>query len=75
MVAAGVGIAMVPGLSVIHHRPDVTTIDFPDTDRVPTRVIYIASLARRQYTPAMYAISTALRGAAERIAAATTTVP
>ncbi|AYJ48932.1 LysR family transcriptional regulator [Rhodococcus sp. P1Y] len=69
MVAAGVGIAMVPRLSVVHHRPDVTAIAFPESDRVPTRVIYIASLARRQYTPAMYAISTALRGAAERIAA------
>lgn len=69
MVAAGVGIAMVPRLSVSHHRPDVRTMPFRESDRVPTRVIYIASLARRQYTPAMYAISSALRGAADRIAA------
>ncbi|OAK56095.1 LysR family transcriptional regulator [Rhodococcoides kyotonense] len=68
MVAAGVGIAMVPGLAVVHHRPDVQPLAFRSADRVPTRVIYIASLARRQYTPAMYAVSSALRGAADRIA-------
>jgi DNA-binding transcriptional LysR family regulator len=70
MVAAGVGIAMVPRLAVAYHRPDVRTVTFRKQDRVPTRVIYIASLARRQYTPAMYAISRALRGAADRMATA-----
>jgi len=68
MVAAGVGIAMVPRLAVTHHRPDVRTATFAARDQVPTRVIHIASLARRQYTPAMYAISRALRGAADRLA-------
>ncbi|OZC56651.1 LysR family transcriptional regulator [Rhodococcus sp. RS1C4] len=73
MVAAGVGIAMVPRLAVVHHRPDVQTVRFRAQDNVPTRVIYIASLARRQYTPAMYAISSALRGAADRITGAPAT--
>lgn len=71
MVAAGVGIAMVPRLAVVHHRSDVRTARFRAGDGVPTRVIYIASLARRKYTPAMYAVSRALRGAADRIAGAT----
>ena len=59
---------MVPRLAVTHHRPDVRTATFAARDQVPTRVSHIASLARRQYTPAMYAISRALRGAADRLA-------
>ena len=68
MVAAGVGIAMVPRLAVAHHRPDVYAVRFRPTDRVPTRSIYIASLARRQYTPGMHAVSRALHDAADAIA-------
>ncbi|AII05821.1 DNA-binding transcriptional LysR family regulator [Rhodococcus wratislaviensis] len=70
MVAAGMGIAMVPRLAVAHHRPDVRAVRFRAEDRVPTRSIYIASLARREYTPSMYAISRALHEAAQRIAGA-----
>ncbi|MFC0447993.1 LysR family transcriptional regulator [Rhodococcus jostii] len=69
MVAAGVGIAMVPRLAVAHHRPDVHAVRFLPTDRVPTRSIYIASLARRQYTPSMHAVSRALHDAADTITA------
>lgn len=69
MVAAGMGIAMVPRLAVAHHRPDVRAVRFRAADRVPTRSIYIASLARREYTPSMYAISRALHEAAHRITA------
>ncbi|MDT2004138.1 LysR family transcriptional regulator [Rhodococcus opacus] len=69
MVAAGVGIAMVPRLAVTHHRPDVHVVGFPPTDRVPTRSIYIASLARRQYTRSMHAVSRVLHDAADAITA------
>lgn len=66
MVAAGVGVAMVPELATVHHRPDVRIVRFHDTERIPARSITIASLARRQYTPAMYAISQAVHNAARR---------
>ncbi|MBF4551467.1 MULTISPECIES: LysR family transcriptional regulator [unclassified Pseudoclavibacter] len=68
MVAAGVGIAMVPELAIAHHRPDVRMVRFAGRDEVPSRSITIASLARRQYTPAMYAISRAIHDAARSIA-------
>jgi DNA-binding transcriptional LysR family regulator len=70
MVAARMGIAMVPRLAVAHHRPDVRAVRFRAEDRVPTRSIYIASLSRREYTPSMYAIARALHEAAQRIAGA-----
>ncbi len=69
MVAAGVGIAMVPRLAAAHHRPDVQMVRFRPTDRVPTRSIYLASLARRQYTPSMHAVSQALHDACDAITA------
>ncbi|GGG16461.1 LysR family transcriptional regulator [Rhodococcoides trifolii] len=68
MVAAGVGIAMVPRLAVAHHRPDVSAVEFRAEDAVPTRSIYIATLARRKFTPSMHAITRALRDAASRYA-------
>lgn len=64
MVAAGVGIAMVPRLAVVQHRPDVRAVAFSKADDVPTRSIYVATLARRRYTPAMTGVAEALRGAA-----------
>lgn len=67
MVAAGVGIAMVPELATAHHRPDVRIVSFSADDQVPARSITIASLARRQYTPAMYALSQAIHEAARRL--------
>ncbi|MGD6979933.1 MULTISPECIES: LysR family transcriptional regulator [Citricoccus] len=66
MVAAGVGIAMVPRLAVDRNRPDVQAVSFSATDQVPTRSIYIATLARRTYTPAMDAVAKALHWAADR---------
>lgn len=67
MVAAGVGIAMVPELATSHHRPDVRILSFSPADRIPARSITMASLARRQYTPAMYAMSQAIHDAARTI--------
>jgi len=67
MVAAGVGIAMVPELATSHHRPDVRILSFSPADRIPAHSITIASLARRQYTPAMYAMSQAIHDAARTI--------
>lgn len=67
MVAAGVGIAMVPELATSHHRPDVRIVSFSAEDRVPARSITIASLARRQYTPSMYAMSQAIHDVAQEL--------
>ncbi|ALB04094.1 LysR family transcriptional regulator [Kocuria palustris] len=67
MVAAGVGIAMVPELATAHHRSDVRIVAFSDQDKIPARSITIASLARRQYTPAMYALSQAIHEAAQKL--------
>ncbi|NMN98307.1 LysR family transcriptional regulator [Antrihabitans stalactiti] len=63
MVAAGVGVAMVPRLSIAQHRPDVRAVAFNKADDVPTRSIYIATLTRRAYTPAMRAVARALHTA------------
>ncbi|GAA1899230.1 LysR family transcriptional regulator [Williamsia serinedens] len=67
MVAAGLGIAMVPRLAVASHRPDVKAVPFSAVDEVPTRSIYVATLARRAYSPAMNAVAEALRTAADTI--------
>jgi DNA-binding transcriptional LysR family regulator len=67
MVAAGLGIAMVPRLAVASHRPDVKAVPFSAADEVPTRSIYVATLARRAYSPAMHAVAEALRTAADTI--------
>jgi DNA-binding transcriptional LysR family regulator len=74
MVAAGVGVAMVPRIALDHHRPDVKALAFHPQDRVPSRIVYLATLARRAYTPAMRAVADAVSEAvSERIAAAAAT--
>jgi len=66
MVAAGVGIAMAPRIALDHHRPDVKAIRFRTEDRIPSRTIYLATIGRRAYTPAMRAVAEAVADAAAR---------
>lgn len=56
MVAAGLGIAMVPKMAMEHHRSDVKTLPLPPDPRIPTRSILLATHARRQDSPAMRAL-------------------
>lgn len=65
MVAAGVGVAMVPSLAVRWHRSDVRVVAFDARDRVPSRNIYLASVNRRRFTPAMRAVADTIVRVAE----------
>lgn len=64
MVAAGVGVAMAPGLALTHHRPDVRVVKLAPSPSLPERSIYLARLNRREPSPAMLGVMQALRDAA-----------
>lgn len=66
-VAAGLGVALVPALAVASVRPDVTLLPL-DTEDVPCRAVYAASVRGRSLSPAVRAFLGVLREAAVSVA-------
>lgn len=67
MVGAGMGIAMAPRLALTHHRPDVRVVELAPSPSLPERSIYLARLNRREPSPSMRGVMTALRDAAQQL--------
>lgn len=51
MVAAGLGIAMVPRLGLTMSRPDVRIVQADPSDRLPARRMYVSRVSRRELSP------------------------
>ncbi|KHK99828.1 LysR family transcriptional regulator [Microbacterium mangrovi] len=64
MVAARMGIAMVPRLAIATHRPDVRIVAFGPAENIPARRIHLAWPARRTPTPSMRALADVVTRAA-----------
>lgn len=64
MVAAGIGIAMAPGLAVERVAQDLRTVPLPAADAVPARAIELLAANRRPLAPAAARLSDHLAGAA-----------
>ncbi|PPS72920.1 MULTISPECIES: LysR family transcriptional regulator [Streptomyces] len=67
-VAAGLGVALVPGLAAASVRPDVTLLRVRD-EGAPARAVYAATVRGRSLTPAASAFLDAVREATARIPA------
>lgn len=52
MVAAGLGIAMMPRLGLAVSRPDVRIVQADPRDRLPSRTMYVSKTSRHRTTPA-----------------------
>jgi DNA-binding transcriptional LysR family regulator len=67
LVAAGVGVALIPSLALIGERPDV--VIRPIGSKPPCRKIYATTLANAYRSPALEEMLTILEGTAKRFAA------
>ncbi|MFI9172933.1 LysR family transcriptional regulator [Streptomyces lincolnensis] len=68
-VAAGLGVALVPGLAAASVRPDIVLLPVADAG-APARAVYAATVRGRAPVPAVGAFVGALREAAGRLSAA-----
>jgi DNA-binding transcriptional LysR family regulator len=66
LVAAGLGVTMIPSLAVAAARPDLAVVALRD-ENAPVRSVYVATAPHRTRSPAAVAFAELLKRSAARL--------